>query len=579
MTKIIDFFKKHGNAISGILSVVAIILSFGCGIMMADGTAVEPTIGNEGPTPGASTETASAATSDRIAPGGHTVGQDLTGTQASSSQATAGGLVEDEWDNQIIKYKPFRNPLNSIIRAKARTQKITNWSIKHMRVGGETLEVVTTKAIAAGSTIVLKNTGADANVKGSLRPFYKCSTVFALGVDGYKPGSKTVADGELMLFVVESSKTGVTLQAVNGPAAVEGVGGDTLDDYTVPAIPSGTILSCGATAASESQLMVSPENYQPREHEAYVQKKLLNIVFTKDFEEVKKKVPFKVNDIKEDAIYKYNMRQERTYWKGVQARISVQSADGANELVYFSEGILHQITNSYAIDGVYTLNDLISISRLQFTTFAESSQSYGFCGSGALQKLLQIDITNKGNNPGNRDVFTNTKDLDIDFTTFKSAFGTLDFVYDQTLDMIHMEDCIVIMDISNAVRYLKISSKDTTNDMSKGSGEIRDAKRFIHEEADCLQLRGYNSIIVGPSSVIYNIKETDYMNKIISASVLPDASKVTAKTASTIGTLVSLTADCTVGTTTYEAGKVYEAASVADGVVTWTEYAGTIVAA
>lgn len=556
------------RVVQALLAIVSMVFG-GAGMAMAD--LVEPQIGNEGPTannakagsplnPGSDHDPVDPSVNDRVGPGGNRYGQDLTGTQLSSTQLTKGDLVEDEWDSNIVKYKPFRNPLLSIARQVTRKQTIQNWAVNHMRVGGETLEVVTTAAITAGNSIKLTTS----NCTGSLRPFYKGSTVFALGVDGYKRGSKTLKEGELMLFVTDVDKTGVTLQAVNGPARTEGEVGDELDYVTCPAIPAGTVLSCGATAAGESQLMISPENFQPRPQEVYVQKKLLNIVWTEDFEKVKRKQPIKVQDIKEDALYKYNMRAERTYWRGVKGRFNVQNADGSVEYVYTSQGILWQLTNAYAVDGGYKLEDLIALSRIQFTDFSESNHAFVFCGKQAMSDLLNID-------PGQnrRVVFTDYNKWNLDFKQFKTTFGTLDFIWDQTLDMLHLEDCMIVLDLEGAVRYVKITEKEQTNDMSKGAGEIREGRRFIHQEADAVALRGYNSVIVGPSAKVFGLPTGGEMNRIKSANALPSNPAD--------GTIVALTADYVSGGTTYEKGKVYQY-TVSGQTGSWNEYAGLVIA-
>ena len=542
---------------------------------------VEPQIGNEGPgvntannnvpasgdtaNPGSDHDPVNPATSDRITPGGSTAGQDLTGTQMSSTQLTKGDLVEDEWDANIVKFKPFRNPMLTLVRILSKRQNISNWAVKHMRVGGETLEVVTTQDFddgedTPGPVNSIKLTTS--NCRGSLRPFYKGSTVFALGIPGYEQGSATVEEGELMLYVVDADKTGVTLMAVNGPARSAGEVGDELDYVMCPPIPAGTILSCGATAASESQLMISPENFQPRPFEHYVQKKLLNIVTTEDFDKAKKKQPLSVKDVKEDALYKYNMRAERTYWRGIKRRFNTQNADGSVEYVYTSQGVLWQLVNSYAIDSDYTLNDLIAISKLQFTDFAENNRAFVFCGKNAMASLLNI-------NPGDnrRIVFEDVNQWNLDFKVFRTTFGTLNFIWDQTLDMLHMEDCMVVFDVEGAVRYVKISEKEQTNDMSKGAGEIRAAKRFIHQEADAVALRGYNSILVGPKDRIFGMPQTKAMNKIISSDSLPATPYD--------GMLIALTEDYTVGQVTYTAGNVYVYSSTASS---WSEYTGLTVA-
>jgi len=548
------FATENSLLISFLLCVMS--LAFGGAFAMA-----EAVIGAEGPDnvpsdPG-STDPIDPSANDRKSPGGKQDGQSLDGTQASSTQLDRGGMLDDEWDNEITKFYPFKTPMLSIARQVSKKVNVSNWSIKHMRVGGETLDGEVIADIAAGDTIkVLKS-----NFNGNLRPFYKGSTVFAVGVPGYKRGSKTVVDGELMLFVTSADETGATMMAINGPAKVEGETSDYLDSMTCPAIPAGTVLLCGATAGSESQLMSPPENYQPREKEVYVQKKLLNIVFTEDYEKVKKKQPLKVRDIKEDAVIKYNLRAERTYWKGVKSRFLTRNQDGSEEYVYTSDGILRQLTNFYAIGDEYTPADLVALSSLQFTEFAENDQAYAFGGKNAMKRL---ELMKRPDNE--RVTMSDHKNMDLTFKRFTDTFGNIDFIYDPTLDLLHMEDFIVITDLKGARRYVKIGLKETTNDMSKGSGEIRDAKRYIRYEADCIALRGYNSILVGPEDKMAEMMKTDIINSIVSAAKFPDTP---AK-----GDKIALTEDVTVDGVVYEAGTVYQY----DG-TTWQKYNGTDVAA
>lgn len=553
-------FKQMMNERSMWVNLLLLVLA----VITGGASMASAVIGEEGGEPlnnGDGKDPVDPDVNDRKAPGGDTAGQDLDGTQASSTQINRGGLQEDEWDNEITQFHPFRTPLLSIARKISKKINVSNWSIKHMRVGGETLDGEVTADIAAGDTIKLTKE----NFSGNLRPFYKGSTVFAAGVPGYKRGSKTVVDGELMLYVMSQDTTGVTLRAVNGPLSddkEEGTVSDYLDDMTCPAIPAGTILMCGATAGSESQLLSPPENYQPRSREVYVQKKLLNIVFTDDYEKVKKKQPLHVRDLKEDAVLKYNLRAERSYWMGVKSRFLVRNADGSEEFVYTADGVMRQLTNYYAIGDEYTPNDLVALSMLQFTDYSENDRAFGFCGKNAVKRL---ELMKRPDNE--RIVLNDHEELDLTFKRFTDTFGKIDFIYDQALDLMHMEDYIVIMDLEGARRYVKISSQERTNDMSKGSGEIRDAKRYIRIEADSIALRGYNSILVGPKDKMFANMATDIINKIVSASELPDA-------ATHKGDKIALTEAYTDSEgTTYEAGVIYVSTGSA-----WEKYTGTDIA-
>lgn len=569
MRRMRKFFENKTMAAQFLLIVLAVMTG---GVGMAVGA----TIGAEGPDPVGKDDPHDPADPDagtgqrpdadgnqdaRPAPGDTTAGQNLDGTQASSTQARQGGLEEEEWDSEITKFQPFRNPLLALARQVTRKVNISNWTVNHGRVGGETLDGRTKVKIQAETDGSIKLTAT--NFRGSLKPFYKCSTLLVPSVAGYSRSSTStnlVKEGGLMLYVVENTGTAVTCRAVNG-IPTDDVIQDDLDSKKCPEIPADTYICAASTAMSESQLLLTPENYQPRKEVFYVQKKGFNIVFTDDYEKTKKKQPLKVADLKADSVYKYNMRANRTYWAGVQGKFQVRNQDGSMEDVFTTKGILWQLTNSYEYEkGKLTLADLVAISKLQFTTFSQTDSAYVFCGKDAMEELLNLQMT------GTTRIinFEDVKDMELDFKRFKSTYGTLNFIWDQGLDSLGYKDAMVVVDLKGATRYVKMGQKDQTNDMSKGAGEIREAKRYIRTEADGIALRGYNSIIVLPTGRASGLPESQMRSKVISSPVLP------ANEATTDKMIVALTANYK---DIYKKGHAYQA-TVSSGNVTWNEYTG-----
>ena len=546
MKKVINYFSNHQFICKMILMLLAVVTGGG---MMAVGEDIEPTtqIGDEGHAPSskedATKEPVDPNKSDRLAPGGKVEGQDLTGTQGSATQVRKGGLAEEDWDSEVEKYRPFRTPLLQVIRKITKSVPCTGYEKKHARVGGDTLDGKTTKAIeavTAGGTIKLNKS----NFSGSLLPFYKGSTAIVPSVAGYERGSKTKVSGRLNLLVIEKTKDEVTLQALNGPAETDGTVGETLDTMGCPAIPANSKILCASTILSESQMLVPPENYQPRSEEVYLQKRAFSIIFTEEFEKIKKKAPHTVADMKEDALTKFLLRQERSYLYGTKLKFLMETKDGAQEYAYSAEGIINQLTNSYGIGDTYTFADLIAIAKLMFTDFAESGEMYLFCGKNAIERLMKIEL------PKGRDVmFSTVNQFDITFNQFKCSYGTLNFTWDSTLDYMDLEDCMIGADFKGARHYVKEKSKDKTNDLSKDGYDPRLAKRYMHWEADCVALRGYNSILVGPEDKISTLGATGVINNIISMSKLPDTPHD--------GMIVALTADYESGSTKYEKENVY----------------------
>lgn len=552
MKKKIDLMQ----VLSFLLFVLAVVS--GGGAMAAPGTLENPNPDDMlKADPAADHEPVDPDANDRQMPGGDAAGQDLTGTQASATQVREGGLEDDEREDKITQIRPYKVPFLRILSRVAKTQSVTNYRIMHARVGGETLDGTVTTNISAGATIKLTKN----NFSGNLLVFRKFDLLTVPSMGGYKPGSQTEHNGEfLVLEVIERDKTGVTLCAINGPAATVGQTGDEYDYQTVPAIAAGTYIVGMWNAMSESQLLVTPDNYQPREREVYLQKHGWNVTFTEEFEKAKKKYPVKVANLLEDASIKDDMRVERGYWFGAKAKRKRMNDDGSVEDVFYSEGIMTQIPNHYAIGNEYTLSDLIALSKLQFTDFATSNRAFAFCGKNAIERLENI-------NPGvNRQIhMTVESQYDLTFKKFKDTFGEINFIWDQTLDFMGLSDYMFILDMDNAVHYIKESSRSRTNDMSKGAGDIRLAKTHWEYDTDAVALKGYNSIMVGPEGGIFNLMTEGVINYIVSANVLPDTPATNMK--------IALTSDYNDGTTDYEKGKVY----IYNGEA-WEEYTGSDIA-
>ena len=131
------------QALSFLLFVLAVVSGGGA---MATATVVnDAPIGDEGATPATAAEAAAAdpanpANNDLHIPGDGSQGETLNGTQMSSTQQRKEGNIDDEWDQGITQFQPWRTPLLSIARRVARKVNLQNWTVKHARIGGDTLD-------------------------------------------------------------------------------------------------------------------------------------------------------------------------------------------------------------------------------------------------------------------------------------------------------------------------------------------------------------------------------------------------------------------------------------------------------
>jgi hypothetical protein len=95
--------------------------------------------------------------------------------------------------------------------------------------------------------------------------------------------------------------------------------------------------------------------------------------------------------------------------------------------------------------------------------------------------------------------FEHIVEIGVDLYKWHDAFGTIEFIHDPTLNDIEMEDFIVVLDMENAVHYVKKMEQEKKQDLEK-NGENREAERRIITTIDCVGLKGYNSVLFGPAT-------------------------------------------------------------------------------
>lgn len=421
------------------------------------------------------------------------------GEGATAGAARAAGLEVEDIDQIIAKFRPFRFPLEWFITNRMTQQKATSYEQTHYRSGATVLEAVTGEEFSSTGTFAKKNVAFSVNVDAfvsGVESIHEYDTIYVKDVMGYADDGET-EDGGLFLFVTKKDEDSVRFAVINPPATVAAAGG--------LKIPSGTKLVICGNACSESQMIVDPETYLPSSDTLFLQKKISNIVMTDEWLEQARKVKFVQKDVVDNGLYNHKRKCARSHWLGRQfmTTINVKDAKIGAEPVYFERGILRQVNMSYMHDGEdYNWNDLIAISKMMFTENAANTTAVGLCGKNAMQRLLRL--------AANVDVQRSLKyerndEMGVSIHKWHDGFGTIEFMLDPTLDDIGYQDFIVILDLENAVHYVKKIEAETSQDLKK-TGEAREAQRRIIQTIDCVGLKGYNSMIVGPASAAARVR-------------------------------------------------------------------------
>lgn len=490
-------------------------------------------------------------------PDGNGAGQDLSGTQASATQLHEGDLVQPDYDEDVIHFRCHKFVLLNRARTVAQQRTCRDYETIHFRIGEEDLSGVTKAAIAAGDSIKLNASNFD----GDLKLLIPGSTIYVQGVDGYADGSKTKKEGDLMLFVVANpTLKEATCQAINGPAKIQGEYNDSLDDMTCPAIPANTPLVVCAIAGAESQQEVTPDNFQPRPKTVYLQKQIFNVVFTDYQKRIITKARWAIKDIKAEALRKFSAKAEYTLWLGKQKRFKMLvDPTMGEEYVYTSEGVLRQLSNTLGIsdDGI-EFRDVTAITKIQFTEFSEHDEADMYCGKDMLEDIINMkDINDRIR------LTQETTDFGVKILAFHNNFGKLNIIYAPALNKIGYSKFAVIIDMKGARYYTNISKTERTVDMKKGAKDTREATRYIYIEGGALALRGFNSILVGPASLIAKRNVSKSARPVNMVNTLPATPYE--------GMLILLNEDIEVNGVKYSSDLVYE---YKEG--SWNQYVGTV---
>ena len=496
--KFFDFIKGHKiGFLSFLLVALAAALGADCSFAMAEAMgAPDPEVkdAKEG-------LTNEAAGYGEDAKGLHTqVDGAATATKADETE-----FSEEEIDRQIAQAFLFNFPLQYYIVNMARQQPVKTYHPKHYRSGSAKLDLEVNKEITSakeGEEQVINLTTAD--VESNFRALKAYSTVFFRGVTGYDPKTN-IAKGDLMGYVIHAEGSSAKILLLNAKDSNTGTPATTV-------VAKGTKVFLGATAGSETQLVVPPDNYQPTAYEVYLQKKLSNIIWSKEWEAQAKKVDFAQKDLRNNALWIFKYKNAVAHWLGTQMVKNIDvGGDLGEERVYFEEGLLNQVNMMYSYDkDILTPQDFNAIARMQFTRFSKNNHAVAFCGAGFLEKMQNMDVQKVQT--------VTTKSVEITggliVKRWDSIFGNIDFVYDPIFTELGYSDYAFICDIKELTRYVKREQKESTLDMEKTS-DAREAKREMVSIIDCVATRGFNNILVGPSSDVARARDLGAMEIVI----------------------------------------------------------------
>lgn len=492
--KLFNFLSTHK------VSILSVLLMAAAAVLGADGSfamAVEPAV-ELAPDPNPSDEAAGGIEARIDGSGNPTSEQpkeDLAGlkTQMFGKSSTAtdvrdAGLEAEDFDPNVVLFNKHKYASETVLATRVKPIKASSMIVKHFRVGQPDLDAVYTGAnvtIAQGA-VEKSLPCSDFKNPEALVPY---ATVVVNDVEGYKvdAGGQEVSDGALSLSVLSNDETNVKFRVSNGSTKSGAI-----------TIPQNTKFTVCAPAASESQMHVAPVTFLPEMREVYLQKKIATCIITDEFAEQSKKTPLSKSDVIKYTTDIFKRQCARSHWLGSEDRYDVKVAElhGNREAAYKEQGIFRQIPSFYThANDEITQDDLMAISAMMFTEFAQSDTATFFCGKAAMKRLMKLFNTSVT-------IMKDAGKVELDKYGIKvrkwvDNFGTQEYIYDPTLDELGYSEYMVGLDLSSMVRYYKRDDKVQTRDMKK-TGEAREAEEWNISRTDCYCIKGGNAIIVCP---------------------------------------------------------------------------------
>ena len=502
MKKIFNYVRDHKmSVLSALLVVVAVLLGASSGFAMAVVDPVEPAAD---PNPSSDINPVSDAN-----PGGRPAGEaavpdeqgnntQMPNNPSSATNLRDAGLLAEDYDEKTVEFRKFRFPEETIIARVCKPVKAKDYVHKHWVTGSTDLDVT----YGGESPIkITKNMDTLAIAKEDMvnwEVLTNYSDVVIEGVKGYDKDQdgNQMPDGELVLFVLDSeynSGAKVLFKVINPPNDTTG-----WESTDFPYITANTVMHVMATACAESQMNVASDAFIPVDEECYLQKKIETVVVTDRFEESDTKVSWKTKNQIASAKENFKRKCARSHWNGRKYHHQVKvTATGGRESIFHEKGMLRQIPMLYTHGAEMNDDDFLAITSLMFTLNATNDHAYAFCGKKELSRIIKYANSSvKHKDVGKVEV----NRFGIKIRLYEDNFGTLEFIWSQTLDDLGYSDFMAVLDLENAERPYLVNEKQTERDMSK-TAEAREAKEYNLVRIDCVDLKGHNAVLACPSSV------------------------------------------------------------------------------
>ena len=348
------------------------------------------------------------------------------------------GLIAADIDKAILAVRPEATPLATVIRQAIRR---TTSSIQFKWASSDVK--------AFNSKVKTKVTGG--TVKAAMEVYDP--DLFAVTSTILVPAVK-VNGKPLMLYVESKSGSTLNVLAVNGTTK-------TLGQYQVPEIAAQTVIMRLGRAAGEKDVQTESYTSYPTTMDNYCQAFKCQVEVSEWYKRSKKTLDWEKQDVKEAAIYEYNLEMERTFIIGQKGSVYVPGKG----TIYTTDGILNMVEGDFAYDPekAWDYPRLIDLTQTVFTGNNGGQTRMFFMGSALMASISKIELTRT------KEV-TRTVQVDklgMKWNAIEFNFGTLLCIHIPMFDELGMSDAGIIIDPQFLYKYVFLEEKDYALDKKK----------------------------------------------------------------------------------------------------------------
>lgn len=343
-------------------------------------------------------------------------------------RANAADLIENPVDQNIVKIRPYANPIDTILRY-AGAEQINNLEFGWYSIG---TRPVWDKTIAAASM----NAAANAkNVYGTVK--VSDQSLF----DVTDTVSVTANDGtELQLYIYKKDSTNGLYFTVSEEQMIDGGSGQN----TIPAFggtgTSASILYVMGRSAAEKDVTSPALSVLPDKKIGYCQIFMMEIEQNTFAKIADKEVKFDLSEVEENVLFEYRRRMEGTWLRGRQGKVYDPEK---GTYIYHTAGLLSQIQKTHTLYAGATDGnaEIVDLAKKVFKGNNGSKKRFAICGSDAMALISKLQGVERRQNAVETEVV-----FGITWSKMVTNFGQIDMVLHEQLDEYGMSDKMIIVD-------------------------------------------------------------------------------------------------------------------------------------